>query len=126
MWSGRPRLLTLKAYHLIVTADVILYDRLVSPEILEYAASARTNNNDEEQQRRKGLMLFVGKRSGFHTRTQDEIHDLILEFANAGATVVRLKGGDPLVFGRGGEECEFLREKGSDVKVIPGLRRRVE
>ncbi len=123
---GDPGLLTLKAYHLIVTADVILYDRLVSPEILEYAASARTNNNDtknnnENNNEEKGLMLFVGKRSGFHTRTQDEIHDLILEFANAGATVVRLKGGDPLVFGRGGEECEFLREKGFDVKVIPGI-----
>ena len=119
---GDPGLLTLKAYHLIVTADVILYDRLVSPEILEYAASARTNNNDtKNNNEEKGLMLFVGKRSGFHTRTQDEIHDLILEFANAGATVVRLKGGDPLVFGRGGEECEFLREKGFDVKVIPGI-----
>ena len=119
---GDPGLLTLKAYHLIVTADVILYDRLVSPEILEYAASARTNNNDtKNNNEEKGLMLFVGKRSGFHTRTQDEIHDLILEFANAGATVVRLKGGDPLVFGRGGEECEFLREKGFDVKVIPGF-----
>ena len=107
---GDPGLLTLKAYHLIVTADVVLYDRLVSPEILEYA-----------MEKTDGLMLFVGKRSGFHTRTQDEIHDLILEFANAGATVVRLKGGDPLVFGRGGEECEFLREKGFSVKVIPGI-----
>ena len=126
---GDPGLLTLKAYHLIVTADVILYDRLVSPEILEYAASATTNSdsindsydNKNNSSEGKGLMLFVGKRSGFHTRTQDEIHDLILEFANAGATVVRLKGGDPLVFGRGGEECEFLREKGFDVKVIPGI-----
>ena len=119
--------------HLIVTADVILYDRLVSPEILEYAASANDKNNNNnnnnynvsdsnnDNNEGKGLMLFVGKRSGFHTRTQDEIHDLILEFANAGATVVRLKGGDPLVFGRGGEECEFLREKGFEVHVIPGI-----
>ena len=130
---GDPGLLTLKAYHLIVTADVILYDRLVSPEILEYAASANDKNNNNnnnnynvsdsnnDNNEGKGLMLFVGKRSGFHTRTQDEIHDLILEFANAGATVVRLKGGDPLVFGRGGEECEFLREKGFEVHVIPGI-----
>ena len=136
MWSWRPGLLTLKAYPLIVTADVILYDRLVSPEILEYAASANDKNNNNnnnnynvsdsnnDNNEGKGLMLFVGKRSGFHTRTQDEIHDLILEFANAGATVVRLKGGDPLVFGRGGEECEFLREKGFEVHVIQELRRR--
>ena len=130
------KLLTLKAYHLIVTADVILYDRLVSPEILEYAASANDKNNNNnnnnynvsdsnnDNNEGKGLMLFVGKRSGFHTRTQDEIHDLILEFANAGATVVRLKGGDPLVFGRGGEEVNSCAKKDSRSMLFQELRRR--
>ncbi|CAA0820723.1 urophorphyrin methylase 1 [Striga hermonthica] len=58
---------------------------------------------------------------GYHSRTQEEIHELLLSFAEAGASVVRLKGGDPLVFGRGGEEMDFLQQQGIEVKVIPGI-----
>ena len=66
------------------------------------------------------LFLYVGKASGYHTRTQQEILALLLAFAHAGAIVVRLKGGDPLVFGRGGEEIEYLQANGVAVHVVPG------
>ena len=107
---GDPGLLTLRAYQLMQSADVVLYDRLVSNEILNLV-------------RREATMVYVGKRSGFHTRTQEEIHELLSAFASAGATILRLKGGDPLVFGRGGEELDFLREKNPDVRVevVPGV-----
>eukprot|EP00252_Welwitschia_mirabilis_P001858 TRINITY_DN11825_c0_g2_i1.p1 TRINITY_DN11825_c0_g2~~TRINITY_DN11825_c0_g2_i1.p1 ORF type:complete len:261 (-),score=57.23 TRINITY_DN11825_c0_g2_i1:949-1731(-) len=105
---GDPELLTLKAFRLLQTADLILYDRLVSTDILDMVhAGAR--------------LLYVGKTAGYHSRTQDEIHELLLNFAEAGAVVVRLKGGDPLVFGRGGEEMDFLQQQGIEVKVIPGI-----
>lgn len=105
---GDPELLTLKALRLMQTADLVLYDRLVSTEILELVhAGAR--------------LLYVGKTSGYHSRTQDEIHELLLNFAEAGATVLRLKGGDPLVFGRGGEEMDFLQQQGIRVRVVPGI-----
>ncbi|XP_007204921.2 uncharacterized protein LOC18771921 isoform X2 [Prunus persica] len=64
-------------------------------------------------------LLYVGKTAGYHSRTQKVIHELLLSFAEAGANVVRLKGGDPLVFGRGGEEMDFLRQQGIEVNVIP-------
>jgi len=107
---GDPGLLTLRAYQLMQTADVVLYDRLVSNDVL---------NLVHEEAR----MVYVGKRAGFHTRTQDEIHELLRAFADAGATILRLKGGDPLVFGRGGEEFEFLRENNPHVRVevVPGI-----
>ena len=107
---GDPGLLTLRAYQLMRRADVVLYDRLVSNEILNLV-------------RPEARMVYVGKRAGFHTRTQDEIHALLSAFAERGATILRLKGGDPLVFGRGGEEFEFLREKNPDVRVevVPGI-----
>jgi len=107
---GDPGLLTLRAYQLMQTADVVLYDRLVSNDILNLV-------------REEARMVYVGKRAGFHTRTQDEIHELLLAFADAGATILRLKGGDPLVFGRGGEEFEFLRENNPNVRVevVPGI-----
>ena len=107
---GDPGLLTLKAFHLMQTADVVLYDRLVSNEILNLA-------------RAEARMVYVGKRAGYHTRTQEEIHELLAAFADAGATILRLKGGDPLVFGRGGEEFEFLREHNPNVRVevVPGI-----
>lgn len=107
---GDPGLLTLRAYQLMQSADVVLYDRLVSNEILNLV-------------RREATMVYVGKRSGFHTRTQEEIHELLSAFASAGATILRLKGGDPLVFGRGGEELDFLREKNPEVRVevVPGV-----
>jgi uroporphyrin-III C-methyltransferase len=105
---GDPGLLTLKAFHLMQTADVVLYDRLVSPAILDLVHP-------------QAHMLYVGKQAGFHTRTQDEIEKMLVGFAGRGLTVVRLKGGDPLVFGRGGEEMETLMQKGYGVKIVPGV-----
>lgn len=105
---GDPELMTLKAVRVIEGADLVLYDRLVSVEILKMVG-------DEAK------MLYVGKDAGYHTRTQEEIHELLLSFAEAGANVVRLKGGDPLVFGRGGEEMDFLQQQGIRVQVIPGI-----
>ncbi|GAB4828112.1 S-adenosyl-L-methionine-dependent uroporphyrinogen III methyltransferase, chloroplastic [Ancistrocladus abbreviatus] len=105
---GDPELLTLKAVKTIQSADLLLYDRLVSNDVLDLVGP-------------NARLLYVGKTAGYHSRTQEEIHDLLLSFAEAGATVVRLKGGDPLVFGRGGEEMDFLQQKGIHVKVIPGI-----
>ena len=65
-------------------------------------------------------MVYVGKEKGFHTRTQDEIHELLCSFAQQGCTVLRLKGGDPYIFGRGGEEVEYLQQRGIKVHCIPG------
>ncbi|OAY82186.1 Uroporphyrinogen-III C-methyltransferase [Ananas comosus] len=105
---GDPELLTIKAVRAIEGADLILYDRLVSNDVLDLVrADAR--------------LLYVGKTAGYHSRTQEEIHELLLSFAEAGANVVRLKGGDPLVFGRGGEEMDFLQQQGINVEVIPGI-----
>jgi uroporphyrin-III C-methyltransferase len=81
---GDPDLLTLKAWKLMQTADLVLYDRLVSTDILEMVHA-------------DAPLLYVGKTSGYHSRTQEEIHELLLSFAVSGATVLRLKGGDPLV-----------------------------
>ncbi|XP_073271507.1 S-adenosyl-L-methionine-dependent uroporphyrinogen III methyltransferase, chloroplastic-like, partial [Primulina huaijiensis] len=105
---GDPELLTLKALRVIESADLVLYDRLVSNDVLNLVGP-------------DARLLYVGKTSGYHSRTQEEIHELLLSFAEAGATVVRLKGGDPLVFGRGGEEMDFLQQQGIEVKVIPGI-----
>ncbi|BBN07651.1 uroporphyrin-III C-methyltransferase [Marchantia polymorpha subsp. ruderalis] len=105
---GDPELLTVKALRLMQSADLVLYDRLVSTDILDLVHSG-------------ARLLYVGKTSGFHSRTQEEIHELLLNFAEAGATVVRLKGGDPLVFGRGGEEMDFLQDQGIRVQVVPGI-----
>ena len=66
-------------------------------------------------------MVYVGKQSSFHTRTQDEIHELLCQFAQEHLTVVRLKGGDPYVFGRGGEELQYLEERGVQVHCVPGV-----
>eukprot|EP00882_Tetradesmus_deserticola_P012095 GHRQ01012814.1.p1 GENE.GHRQ01012814.1~~GHRQ01012814.1.p1 ORF type:complete len:310 (+),score=150.11 GHRQ01012814.1:661-1590(+) len=105
---GDPGLLTLRAAQLMQTADVVLYDRLVSDDILQLVhAGAR--------------MVYVGKQAGYHTRTQAEIHQLLLDFAEAGATVIRLKGGDPYVFGRGGEEVQYLQQHGIKVHCVPGI-----
>ncbi|KAJ4850538.1 hypothetical protein Tsubulata_036375 [Turnera subulata] len=105
---GDPELLTLKAVRVIAKADLLLYDRLVSNDVLDLVGP-------------DARLLYVGKTAGYHSRTQEEIHELLLSFAEAGATVVRLKGGDPLVFGRGGEEMDYLQQKGIEVKVIPGI-----
>lgn len=105
---GDPELLTLKALKVIQSADLLLYDRLVSNDVLDLV-------------RPDARLLYVGKTAGYHSRTQEEIHELLLSFAEVGANVVRLKGGDPLVFGRGGEEMDFLQQQGIQVKVIPGI-----
>lgn len=105
---GDPELLTLKAVRAIERADLILYDRLVSNDVLDLVPG-------------NARLLYVGKTAGYHSRTQEEIHELLLSFAEVGANVVRLKGGDPLVFGRGGEEMDFLQRQGIKVIVIPGI-----
>lgn len=105
---GDPGLLTLRALHLMQTADVVLYDRLVSPEILQMVHQG-------------AKMVYVGKEKSFHTRKQEEIHQLMQFFAEEGASVLRLKGGDPYVFGRGGEEMEYLEDKGVKVYCVPGI-----
>ncbi len=105
---GDPELLTLKAYRILREADVVLYDALVGREILEL-----TKPNC--------VRIYVGKRDGKHSLPQDEINELLLRFARAYDKVVRLKGGDPFVFGRGGEELLYLKEKGVEVEVVPGV-----
>ncbi len=105
---GDPELLTLKAHRLLQEADVILYDRLVSDEILAFA-------------RRDAARLYVGKAKGDHSVPQDEIEERLIALAREGKIVVRLKGGDPFVFGRGGEEFDAVRAAGIDVFVTPGI-----
>ena len=105
---GDPGLLTLRALRLLNQADVILHDRLVSPGVLALA-------------RRDADFIEVGKQAANHHVSQDGIHALMLEHARAGRRVVRLKGGDPFVFGRGGEELEFLHAHGIAFEVVPGI-----
>jgi uroporphyrin-III C-methyltransferase/precorrin-2 dehydrogenase/sirohydrochlorin ferrochelatase len=105
---GDPGLLTLRALRALNEADVILHDRLVGADVLELA-------------RRDAERIEVGKQAGHHHTTQDGIHALLLEHARAGRRVVRLKGGDPFVFGRGGEELEFLRQHDIPFEVVPGI-----
>ncbi len=105
---GDPGLLTRHAMRALRQAEVVLYDRLVSPQILQLA-------------RRDALCVEVGKAAQGHSTRQEQIHALMLEHARAGRRVVRLKGGDPFVFGRGGEELEFLRDHGIGFQVIPGI-----
>jgi uroporphyrin-III C-methyltransferase/precorrin-2 dehydrogenase/sirohydrochlorin ferrochelatase len=105
---GDPGLLTLHALRALQDADVILHDRLVSDEILDLA-------------RRDALRVPVGKAAGAHSVAQSRIHEIMLEHARAGRRVVRLKGGDPFVFGRGGEELEFLARHGVPFEVVPGI-----
>lgn len=104
---GDPELITLKGYRRLQQADVILYDALVNEELLVYAPQA--------------LKVFVGKRKGKCSFHQDEINELILHFANKGLEVIRLKGGDPFVFGRGFEEVLYAAEQGIKAEVIPGI-----
>lgn len=105
---GDPELLTVKALRLIREADVILYDRLVNETILEEA-------------RADAMMVYVGKEDGRHTIPQDQINALLHEHALSHQKVVRLKGGDPLVFGRGGEEAQYLQERGIEFEFVPGI-----
>jgi uroporphyrin-III C-methyltransferase len=105
---GDPKLLTIRAAEAIASSDAVVYDYLVNPEILKHA-------------RPKAAVIFVGKRAGQHTLSQELINDLLIERAGLGETVARLKGGDPLVFGRGSEEAEALTEAGIPWDFIPGV-----
>jgi uroporphyrin-III C-methyltransferase / precorrin-2 dehydrogenase / sirohydrochlorin ferrochelatase len=105
---GDPDLLTIKALRALQDADVVFYDELVSPEILDRA-------------RRDALRVPVGRRAGKPGIGQDAINTLMIEAAKSGQRAVRLKGGDPFVFGRGGEEIEALREAGVAFSVVPGI-----
>ncbi|RTG91743.1 uroporphyrinogen-III C-methyltransferase [Thermus scotoductus] len=105
---GDPELLTLRALRLLKRAEVVLYDRLVSPAVLE-------------QVNPRAQLVYVGKELGEQDRVQEFILHQLLHHARSGKKVVRLKGGDPLVYGRGGEEWLFLTEKGIEVEVVPGV-----
>ena len=105
---GDPGLFTLKGKKILEKAEVIIYDRLVGDGILSLG-------NPEAE------YIYVGKTAGQHALSQDEINDLLVEKAAAGKKVVRLKGGDPFLFGRGGEEAIYIREHGYDYEVVPGI-----
>ncbi len=105
---GDPELLTIKAARALGGADVLVHDRLVSPDILDLAPpSARR--------------LYVGKRKSSHSLPQEDVNDLLVALALEGCQVVRLKGGDPFLFGRGGEELLACRAAGVDCEVVPGI-----
>ncbi len=105
---GDPKLITVRGVELIARADVIVNDRLANPKLLKLART------DAE-------IIYVGKASRDHTLPQEEIIRTIIELANQGKTIVRLKGGDPFVFGRGGEEAEALAQAGIEYEVVPGI-----
>ena len=105
---GDPELLTLKGKRCLEAADAILFDELANHELLAFAAS------DSE-------LIYVGKKAGQHCADQREIEALLIEQARQGKTVVRLKGGDPFVFGRGGEEALALRQAGVPFEIVPGV-----
>lgn len=104
---GDPELMTVKARRLIEESDIVLHDKLPGPEIIEAIPEGKRED--------------VGKRAGGERTSQKEINERLLELAREGKRVVRLKGGDPFVFGRGGEELEYLREHGIEVEVVPGI-----
>ena len=103
-----PGLITVKGKECIEAADVIIYDYLAAPALLSHA-------------RENAEIIYVGKQAGDHTLSQDEINALIVEKCKSGARVCRLKGGDPFIFGRGGEEAEVLVAKGIPYEVVPGV-----
>ncbi|WP_282031640.1 uroporphyrinogen-III C-methyltransferase [Winogradskyella eximia] len=105
---GDVDLITVKAIKALASADVILYDALVNKDLLEYASP-------------KTELIFVGKRKGCYAYQQNQINDLIVERALRCGHVVRLKGGDPFIFGRGAEELEYAKEYAIEVAVVPGI-----
>jgi uroporphyrin-III C-methyltransferase len=105
---GDPELITLKAIKALAAADVILYDALANEALLEHASAG-------------AVKIFVGKRFGCHALSQDEINTLIVEYAFSHGRVVRLKGGDPFVFGRAQEEIDFAHSMGIPVDIVPGI-----
>lgn len=105
---GDPGLLTLKAKACIESADIVVYDYLASPQLLDYAGE-------------NAGIIYVGKKGGDHTLSQDGINQLLVDKAKQGKRIARLKGGDPFVFGRGGEEAQILLENGVSYEVIPGV-----
>ena len=104
---GDPGLLTVKALRILETADVVIHDRLVSTEILRLSPQA--------------LLIDGGKQQGDQERIQDDINQQMLNYASTGSSVVRLKGGDPMIFARGAEEWEYLIRHGVEVEVVPGV-----
>jgi uroporphyrin-III C-methyltransferase len=104
---GDPGLITLRGVECLKRADIVVYDRLVNPSLLAYAGQAE--------------LIDVGKQPDCHPLPQDEINALLIEKARAGKIVVRLKGGDPFVFGRGGEEAIALAEAGLPFEIVPGV-----
>lgn len=105
---GDAELLTVRAVRVLQQCDVVLYDRLVSPDVLELI-------------RPEAERIYVGKHAGEQKRVQSEIFDLMVKYAKEGKNVVRLKGGDPLIFGRGAEEWAVAIEAGIEVQLVPGL-----
>ncbi len=105
---GDPGLITVKGAECLKKADIIIYDHLVSKELLKYAKEGAE-------------IIYVGKEGSRHTLEQDQINDLIVKMVGQEKTVVRLKGGDPFVFGRGGEEAMCLVERGIVFEVVPGI-----
>jgi uroporphyrin-III C-methyltransferase len=105
---GDPGLLTMRAVEVLRAADVVIYDRLVNKAILELAPKTAEK-------------IYVGKRAGKHALPQEKINELLVKTALDGKIAVRLKGGDPFLFGRGGEEAEALAEKHVDFEVVPGV-----
>ena len=105
---GDPELLTLRGARLVAGADVVVYDNLVAPALLDLAPAAAER-------------IYVGKKAADHSLPQEAINALLVRLAQAGKSVVRLKGGDPFIFGRGGEEMEDLLEAGITVEVVPGV-----
>ncbi|GGZ29043.1 uroporphyrinogen-III C-methyltransferase [Echinicola pacifica] len=105
---GDPELITIKGMKALQTADVVLYDALANPALLEYVPES-------------AIRVFVGKRAGLHHRQQREINKMIVKYAETCGHVVRLKGGDPYVFGRGHEELEYAARYGVETSYVPGI-----